>query len=128
MSEIADMMLEGDLCAECGCVLECEGFGIPILCHECHSEYRGNKHSKAYQGMLCELYYIQRKRATMSDIELIKEQIKGQIKGLNTARIRIWGIGYDNDETALMMRRFLYAEITRLQAMLDIDEEGKDNE
>lgn len=56
-------------------------------------------------------------------LKLNKEQIKGQIKGLNTARIRVWGIGYDNDETALMMRRFLSREITELQEMLDIDEE-----
>ncbi len=52
-----------------------------------------------------------------------KEQIRGQIKGLNTARIRVWGIGYDNDETALMMRRFLTDEIKRLQEMLDIEDE-----
>lgn len=57
MGEIADMMINGDMCAECGCTLECDGFGVPILCHDCHKQYRGNKHGKAYHGMLCELYY-----------------------------------------------------------------------
>ncbi len=56
MGEIADMMIGGELCAECGSVLDCEGFGIPILCHDCHSEYR-KKCSKPYQGMMCERYY-----------------------------------------------------------------------
>lgn len=59
------------------------------------------------------------------EVMLNKEQIKGQIKGLNTARIRIWGIGYDNDATALMMRRFLTEEIARLQEILNIDEDGR---
>lgn len=40
MGELAEMMIEGDLCVECGVALECDGFGIPILCHDCHSEYQ----------------------------------------------------------------------------------------
>lgn len=56
------------------------------------------------------------------EITINKAEIRGQIKGLNTARIRIWGIGYDNDPTAQMMRRFLCDEINKLQMMLDIDE------
>lgn len=56
MGEIADMMLEGDLCVGCGTVLECEGFGIPIMCHECHSE-QARKCSKAVDGALCERFY-----------------------------------------------------------------------
>ena len=60
------------------------------------------------------------------EIKLNKEQIKGQIKGLNTARIRVWGIGYDNDETALEMRRFLCEQIDKLQEMLDIDDKNEE--
>ena len=40
MGEIADAMISGDLCVGCGSVLECEGFGIPIMCHDCHSKYK----------------------------------------------------------------------------------------
>lgn len=61
MGEIAEAMIEGELCAECGCVLQCEGFGIPILCHDCHSDYQ-KKCSVPHQGWkkggaLCEYYY-----------------------------------------------------------------------
>ena len=59
-------------------------------------------------------------------VKLNKEQIKGQIKGLNTARIRVWGIGYDNDETALEIRQFLCEQINKLQEMLDIDDENEE--
>lgn len=58
----------------------------------------------------------------LNTIELTKAEIRGQIKGLNTARIRVWGIGYDNDETGLMMRRFLCEQINKLQEILDIDD------
>ncbi len=34
MGDIADMMLEGDLCAGCGVALEEESFGIPQYCSE----------------------------------------------------------------------------------------------
>ena len=64
----------------------------------------------------------------MDEIKLTKEQIRGRIEGLNTARIRVWGIGYDRDETALMMRRFLSEQIDKLQEMLDIDEEQTNDE
>ena len=52
------------------------------------------------------------------DEELIVEQIKGQIKGLNTARVLVWGIGYDNDDTALMLRRVLCERIEDLETLL----------
>lgn len=36
MGEIADMMLEGDLCEGCGAALDGEGYGIPRYCsNEC---------------------------------------------------------------------------------------------
>jgi hypothetical protein len=60
MGEIADMMIEGDLCAECGSALECEGFGIPILCHDCHSDYQKKcnvPHEGNDGGYMCERYY-----------------------------------------------------------------------
>jgi hypothetical protein len=56
MGDIADMMVEGDLCAECGSALNCDGFGIPILCHRCHSDHR-IKCDMLYEGMYCELFY-----------------------------------------------------------------------
>lgn len=60
MGEIADMMIEGDLCVECGGALECEGFGIPILCHDCHSKYQKKcsiLHDGDNGGYLCEKCY-----------------------------------------------------------------------
>lgn len=57
----------------------------------------------------------------MNEIEIIKEQIRGRIEGLNRVRIRFWGIGYDSDETALEVRKFTCDEIDRLQAILDND-------
>ena len=56
MGEIAEMMIGGEMCAWCGVVLECEGFGIPILCHDCHSDEASNC-GDAVEGMLCENYY-----------------------------------------------------------------------
>jgi hypothetical protein len=56
MGEIAEAMIEGDLCVSCGSVLECEGFGIPIMCHYCHSD-RAKKCSEPVDGALCENYY-----------------------------------------------------------------------
>jgi len=59
MGEISDMMIGGELCVECGVALECEGFGIPILCHDCHSGYQ-KKCSTAHEGnagYMCERYY-----------------------------------------------------------------------
>lgn len=56
MGEIADAMISGDLCSSCGTVLECEGFGIPIMCHDCHSE-DAMKCSQPVDGVLCERYY-----------------------------------------------------------------------
>lgn len=59
MGDIADAMIEGDLCCECGSVLECDGFGIPIMCHDCHSEYqkRCNVPHEGEAGIFCERFY-----------------------------------------------------------------------
>lgn len=60
----------------------------------------------------------------MTENEKTIEQIRGQIKGLNMARIRVWGIGYDDDETGLMMREFLNEEIRLLKEILDLNDES----
>lgn len=52
------------------------------------------------------------------NLDFIAEQIRGQIKGLNTALIMVWGIGFDNDKTALMLRRNLCKMIDELETML----------
>lgn len=59
MGEIAEMMTEGDLCADCGSSLECEDFGIPILYHYCHSDYQPkcNIPHEGKSGYYCERYY-----------------------------------------------------------------------
>lgn len=61
MGEIAEMMTEGTLCVECGVALECEGFGIPIMCHDCHEEYqelcRTPHLGKENGGIICERFY-----------------------------------------------------------------------
>ncbi len=56
MGEIAEMMVGGDLCVGCGSELKCEGFGIPIMCHYCHSQ-EVKKCSDPVTGALCERFY-----------------------------------------------------------------------
>lgn len=43
MGEIAEMMLEGDLCAGCGVYLAGEGCGVPRYCSHCKREARALK-------------------------------------------------------------------------------------
>lgn len=60
MGAIAEAMTSGELCAECGCSLECEAFGIPIMCHDCHSEYQDSctlPHDEPNGGIMCENSY-----------------------------------------------------------------------
>lgn len=40
MGEIANMMLEGDLCAGCGVYLHGESLGVPRYCCDCWREAR----------------------------------------------------------------------------------------
>lgn len=48
MSEIAEMMLEGDLCECCGAALPGEGCGVPRYCSEqCRQDRNGPKGSVA---------------------------------------------------------------------------------
>lgn len=62
MGDVADMMIGGVLCAECGGVLEAgnEAPDIPILCHDCHSEYQKRcdiPHDEPNGGAFCERFY-----------------------------------------------------------------------
>jgi hypothetical protein len=41
MGEIAEMMLEGDLCEGCGVALDGEGYGIPRYCSNACAKDRG---------------------------------------------------------------------------------------
>lgn len=45
----------------------------------------------------------------------------GQMKGLNDVRLRFWGFGYDNDDTANQLRKYTCAEIGELSHTLQID-------
>lgn len=56
MGEVAEMTLHGDLCYECAGTLSCDGFGIPIYCHDCHSKYK-KKCSAFHNGIACEHFY-----------------------------------------------------------------------
>ena len=65
----------------------------------------------------------------MSDLEIKTEgeavsQILGQIKAFNDIRIMVWGIGYDNDKTALMIRRQASEQIHELKEILQIKKFG----
>ena len=44
----------------------------------------------------------------------------GRVAGLNNARILVMGIGYDDDKTALMIRKKLTSEIFELKEILEI--------
>ncbi|MFT8928500.1 MAG: hypothetical protein ABF969_04100 [Sporolactobacillus sp.] len=43
MGEIADMMLDGVLCEQCGCLIGGEETGYPRLCEDCAEEQRSKK-------------------------------------------------------------------------------------
>lgn len=57
MGEIAEMMLEGTLCIDCGVALECDGFGIPIRCHDCHWDNYHVPCDVDADGVFCEDFY-----------------------------------------------------------------------
>lgn len=49
MGEVADMMINGDLCESCGVYLEGEGEGFPRYCRSCNrpdQDYRASKPCK----------------------------------------------------------------------------------
>ncbi len=61
----------------------------------------------------------------MKDIITTKEEAKahllGRIAGLNDARLSVWGIGYDNDDTARMVRQMTGKRINELKEILEIE-------
>ncbi len=56
--------------------------------------------------------------------EEAKAHLLGKIAGINEIRIAFWGIGYDKDETALMVRKITTDKIYELKEILEIDNFG----
>ena len=52
---------------------------------------------------------------------MLKAFILGKIAGLNEARIFVWGIGFDNDNTASYIKKCTWERISELQKMIDIE-------
>lgn len=49
MGEIADMMLEGDLCAGCGVYMDGDGDGFPRYCsNDCDPDCADGRQKKSY--------------------------------------------------------------------------------
>ncbi|WP_197021177.1 hypothetical protein [Sporolactobacillus terrae] len=46
MGEYAEMMLEGVLCEQCGCLIDGEETGYPRLCEDCARESNPKKRIK----------------------------------------------------------------------------------
>ena len=61
----------------------------------------------------------------IKNIEEAKAHILGRIAGLNDTRLSVWGIGYDKDETALMIRKQTTDKIFKLKEILDIKDFGE---
>ena len=60
MGEIAEAMIAGKMCCECGCCLEIDAPGIPVMCHDCHSQYQKSckRPSEGKDGgIMCENFY-----------------------------------------------------------------------
>lgn len=53
-----------------------------------------------------------------------KIYLLGIIEGLNKTRLSVWGFGYDNDDTARMIRKTTSERIFEIKEMLDIDSFG----
>lgn len=65
----------------------------------------------------------------MNDLKISTEKeakiyLLGIIEGLNKIRLSVWGFGYDNDETAGMIRKITTERILEIKEMLDIDSFG----
>jgi len=56
--------------------------------------------------------------------EEAKAHLLGKIAGINEIRIAFWGIGYDKDATALMVRKITNDKIYELKEILEIDNFG----
>ncbi|WP_169736931.1 hypothetical protein [Sporolactobacillus terrae] len=46
MGEIAEMMLNGFYCEQCGCLIDGEETGYPRLCEDCAEEERPHKRKR----------------------------------------------------------------------------------
>jgi hypothetical protein len=46
MGEIAEMVLEGVLCEQCGCLIDGDEPGYPRLCEDCERENKPKKRRK----------------------------------------------------------------------------------
>lgn len=64
MGDIAEAMITGILCSECGSAFEdgetFEEVGIPVMCHDCHSQYQKSckrPHAGKDGGVMCEYFY-----------------------------------------------------------------------
>lgn len=56
--------------------------------------------------------------------EEARAYILGIITGLNSARLSVWGIGFDSDETARFVRKYTSDEIFKQKELLEIDNFG----
>lgn len=63
MGEIAELMLTGKLCNQCGVSIREDGYNlvdIPTLCHDCHSELQDSCEKASDHpdgGLMCENFY-----------------------------------------------------------------------
>lgn len=64
----------------------------------------------------------------MNNIELTKAFMLGKIAGLNEARISVWGIGFDNDETASYIKKYVWERMEQLQNIIDIENSANELE
>lgn len=62
MGDIADMMMNGGLCIDCGVSLKCDPDSFPIMCHDCHSQYQKKCNiphlGEKGGGQYCEKYFL----------------------------------------------------------------------
>ena len=64
----------------------------------------------------------------MNDKELTKAFILGKIAGLNEARVSVWGIGFDNDQTASYIKKYVWERMSELQKIIDIENSASEIE
>lgn len=57
MGEIADMMLDGTLCSQCGTFISMEPSGIPTLCPDCERETKEEAKKKQATALARRNFY-----------------------------------------------------------------------
>ena len=65
----------------------------------------------------------------MNELKITTEKeakiyLLGIIEGLNKIRLSVWGFGFDNDDTARMVRKLTSEKIFEIKEMIDIDSFG----